>query len=239
MKKYKLIKSYPGSVNLGVKLERCQIPTRILNDNLFNRFWEEVVEKDYEILSITDCNNIHIKLSNGNFKYGISTISEDFINEYPIHSVKRLSDGEVFTVGDKVSDKMIIWKNCNIREFIINENNLIVSIKQQELHGNYALNCIKHIKKPLFTTEDGVDIFKGDKTCWINSWIVTNFTDWKRTMFLELNEKHFSTIEKANEYILMNKPCLSINDISKFYTSAKNGLSNNSKQLIELVKTKV
>jgi hypothetical protein len=92
MKKYKLIKQYPGSVELGTIVEKCSFTGSgvIGNNKLYTNkkgfgvespenypeFWEEVVEKDYEIL-----------------------ISRVVTKE--ILSVKRLSDGEVFTIGDR------------------------------------------------------------------------------------------------------------------------------------------
>lgn len=63
----------------------------------------------------------------------------------------------------------------------------------------------------LFRSEDGVDIFEGDKTCWINDWTVTNFTDWKRKS--NTKELHFSTKEAAEEYINSRKPYLSNKDV--------------------------
>ena len=70
-KKYKLIKEYPGSPELGIIAEERYV----MKDQ--PEYWEEVVEKDYEIL-----------------------ISRVVPQE--ILSVKRLSDGEVFTIGDEV-----------------------------------------------------------------------------------------------------------------------------------------
>jgi hypothetical protein len=75
MKKYKLIKQYPGSVVLGTIAQ----PNDLIQHDFFEKyseFWQEVIEKDYEIL-----------------------ISRVVPQE--ILSVKRLSDGEVFTIGDR------------------------------------------------------------------------------------------------------------------------------------------
>ena len=86
--KYKLIKKYPGSDSVGT------IVTGYGKDGWYSKgpggktydwtlivynpeYWEEVVEKDYEILKTCPIEGI-------------------------IYSVKRLSDGEVFTVGDRI-----------------------------------------------------------------------------------------------------------------------------------------
>jgi hypothetical protein len=86
MKTYKLIKEYPNSPKLGY-----------ISNNKDSRydcsqhpeFWEEVVEKDYEILQM--------KNSHGNF-YSLfrnEELSKHEIENHTIHSIKRLSDGEV------------------------------------------------------------------------------------------------------------------------------------------------
>lgn len=75
MKKYKLIKEYPGSVALGTIAQ----PNDLIQHDFFEKYseyWEEVIEKDYEII-----------------------ISRVVPKE--ILSVKRLSDGEIFTIGDR------------------------------------------------------------------------------------------------------------------------------------------
>ena len=51
-------------------------------------------------------------------------------------------------------------------------------------------------------------------------------------------EKYFSTKEKAEEYILLNKPCLSLNDI-KFAISKINNPEEKRNKLKTLVKLKI
>lgn len=93
------------------------------------------------------------------------------------------------------------------------------------------------IKKPLFTTEDGVAIYKGDKYYVIANKETSFYTSTANTNSLLCDKKWIYGIkENAEKHILFNKKCLSINDVSKFYKSAKNGLSNNSKKLIYFVK---
>lgn len=59
----------------------------LLGDIIKGSDWQEVVEKDYEILSWRNKNS--------------KTISHLLSGKnHEIHSVKRLSDGEVFTIGD-------------------------------------------------------------------------------------------------------------------------------------------
>lgn len=79
-------------------------------------------------------------------------------------------------------------------------------------------------KQPLFTTEDGVEIFENDKY-----WFVKPLQDYylgeviaiehSMTGRKQENILDFSTKEKAEEYIIMNKPCLSLNDVNKAYSA--------------------
>lgn len=89
-------------------------------------------------------------------------------------------------------------------------------------------------KKPLFVTEDGKDVFNDDMV-----WRVYN--DWSFSDFKAQNNptypvrKYFSTKEKAEEFIILNKPVLSINDV----LNAQDGLMFAEKKLKELVKSRL
>jgi hypothetical protein len=104
MKKYKLIKTYPGSPLLGKvlepKVEKDNENTNNFfwegswfNPNDFPEFWEEM---NYEILS-------YIKKGSTTCTTTKRRGGENHEKLWNIHSVKRLSDGEVFTVGDRIA----------------------------------------------------------------------------------------------------------------------------------------
>jgi len=240
-KSYKLIKEYPGSPKLGTTLpENATIngnifydkesnPNRLYVDK-FPKFWKKILEKDYEILSfivnqskgVLIVGDIVTKVGDG-FKgtssHNRGIIAGDSENEFlskdhwSIHSVKRLSDGEVFTIGD----------NCEFgiltRIFLIKYINGKDIIMTSTKNSNYSCNILylKKLKQPLFTTEDGVEIFEGDNiyTVHLDDWTIEYFEKLNKLDFTASNDKDFSTKEKAEEYIIMNKPCLSINDIKK------------------------
>ena len=69
----------------------------------------------------------------------------------------------------------------------------------------------KKVDNPLFITEDGVKGYEGD-TYWFTT---EQFTINKDIAFKNGYRigKCFSTLEKLEEYILFNKPILSLNDI--------------------------
>lgn len=244
MRKFKLIKEYPGSPeldtieevedNFGHKMMGT-CGRYLYNISTSPEFWQEVIEKDYEILSFTDnakIPRIDTKRENGLFGVSKGTNYQktglyeerlyDIASKYwNIHSVKRLSDGEIFTIGDK-----IICPNKKIQpiEYIIVSNNEIWLgiVNKYEAGGPHQLS---HINKAfiLFKTEDGVEIYKGDSAyiVWLDrKHQASHLNSDKPTNIYAIidNVKYFSTKEKAEEYVLMNKPCLSINDISDCLT---------------------
>ena len=265
MKKYKLIKKYPGC---GYKLNQI-IETDVIwvnNTKIYLKDypenWEKVVEKDYEILSfknklgtIYPCGNQH----ESNIK--------NQLRESEIYSVKRLSDGEVFTVDDNnvtsIKADIINYPNLKftIKGFNIINNKLVITLNapnEVKFRNSILLKNLKHIKKPLFTTEDGVDILPkedGEFQYWslkLDSWKISNaphilnsnkiIPTKTEDLLRGCNELRFSTREAAEEYILMNKPCLSLNDVFNIYPKLKRNSktiwTKHALKLKELAKSK-
>lgn len=250
MKKYKLIKEYPGSwtkdtiVEFNKNSDRClingvtsQIPAMQVIG--YPEFWEEIIEKDYEILSFK-VNSTLYEYSVVDKKYKSNILAYTLeemigyliapINPTIINSIKRLSDGEVFTIGDKCISGQAsgvitkIWF-CDNGELRIDSP------------GNYCVDIktIQHYKKPLFITEDGVDIHIGDEYFELivpgfhNEQCVWNILPYEGRCNLiydqEGNRKHFrlwfSTKEKAQEYIDLYKPKYSLSDINTLLRTDK------------------
>jgi len=93
--------------------------------------------------------------------------------------------------------------DCNGYNIIGNNTNLNVFIKDA-----------KKFKNPLFTTEDGVDIFEGDKFYTIDS----NFEIQSTFGGEDEVSNAWSSKEKAEEYILYNKPVLSLENVLDIWT---------------------
>ena len=235
--KYILKKEYPGSPKLGNIIDNLE------NDWIENypEFWQEVVEKDYEILSfkLPGNNIVDLKYARNNLKFMLKNSSV-----YQIYSVKRLSDGEIFTIGDIIDTRVDNKYKQEILEINLGINDLLLKDKLifKTKSGYVVSHIAVKVKKPLCTTEDGVDIYLGNKS-WIlhkNSWylspaaIVYNNPNWTPNE----NEAHwrFSTKEKAEEYILLNKPCLSYNE-NLNATKIRN--KNTFETLKDLVKSKI
>lgn len=230
MVKYKLIKEYPGSfVKIGEEVCKCistneymlikydspRISREIVEN--YPEFWEKVIEKDYEILSFQHkTENIFEVVYNNNY-------SNKTFENYNIYSIKRLSDGEVFTIGDKCkwngngcSDTGIITK------FEIKNDGLYASNSR----CNFHIKWVKRLKS-LFTTEDRVDLFDNDSYWWTCSKAFAECPPYTvseecKARIHEENEdwgdgvKIFSTKEAAEKYIEENKPKYSEIDMITF-----------------------
>ena len=220
------------------------IPAWLVEDS---NDWEEIIEKDYEILSYyakniagkgdtyVDPTYIWKQKSLGQWSrfydnqfhtgpYSTEAITNH--NGYGIHSIRRISDGEIFTIGDNITynnEKTIIEGfNLQFNKYLIADFKKTVS---NCIGCN--INYIQKAKQPLFTTEDGVDIFEGEsyyelitpdfhnKPCIWN--ILPTKTRGNINYDQEGNRRNgriwFSTKEKAEEYIALNKPKYSLNDI--------------------------
>lgn len=231
MKKFKLIKEYPGSPKLGTIIIETMIIScrpkfktytiyggdincdmgkfRIDFPENHPEFWEEIVEEDYEILKLKLKKNVNTIVEYSQIKPDV--LDSIIFQLYDIYQVKRLSDGEVFTVGDRVTAGFI-------KKFWLQANNLIVTVNTGTHDLQISLKNLIKKEKPLFTTEDGVDIFEGDKFYTVRT---SDFKLLQPYTVYSDDVVHFSTKEAAEEYILMNKPCLSINDVSSILQEGK------------------
>lgn len=251
MKKYKLIKEYPGSPKLGHIIEVSpSSPSAQFIEGYWvykiessPEFWQEITKPEYTILSFkqnTKLEDLWINPPNSSnmwYRSGGCTVpytTEEILENslYSIYSVRRESDDEVFTVGDNIGQGIIL-------NFKIQNNRLLISTSKVKNYwfGFIFDNIQKNKKQPLFTTEDGVDIYEGDTYYIINpklNYLLTNHIAENGDNFYKTFIK-FSTKEKAEEYILENKPCLSLNDIFNTVT----WLDNSKKLLKELVKQKL
>ena len=226
MKKYKLLKWYPSCLDL----KEGQIITKWIgsavysltkNSMFFNpqeveenpEFWEEIIEKDYEILSFKEIASKHHIITKSTDGFGYQGREENFLksNDWQIHSVKRLSDGEIFTLGDKV--------DSDIRGFIITKLRIIGSTICVNGNGcQSSLAYLKPVKKPLFTTFDNVDIFEGDELHSVHKIsLVLNCGDYflgtcHKDFTPNNNYIYFSTKQAAQDYINSKKVLFTTED---------------------------
>jgi hypothetical protein len=214
--KYKLIKRYPGSDPVGT------IVTGYGKDGWYSKgagdktydwtlvvynpeFWEEVIEKDYEILS-------YIKKGSTTCTTTKRRGGENHEEFWNIYSVKRLSDGEVFTIGDTVR----MYEHGPIKTIETITTNSIRSTLKQGVWFTYNSgsshmdHAIKQ-KQPIYLTHDGKYIFEGD-TYWCVNTAPHLWSLWEQTLKqntqLTKGVLAFLTEEEAKNYIIENKPSL-------------------------------
>jgi hypothetical protein len=223
MKAYKLIKKYPGSPELGTIVEHKKGTNMYFFNGLqicypddFPEFWEEVTGyKDYEILILsTDC---FTGITNRTIDIQAFLEKSEGTKNWTIHSVKRLNDGEIFTIGDEISNSEYPDEyKGKISRFEIEDSKLLVFY-----YGFDYIESIQKVKPVLFTTHDGVDVREGDRVWYFDQGY--KLWDSKADPKYHNGEQrfhYFSTKEAAEKYILMNKPLnLSIREICNFQGS--------------------
>lgn len=198
-----LIKEFLSKVHITMPL-----------DNLLEEFKKsKEVKPEYEILSFyyqTGKRNLAYKISNGYFVHDTCPIGKEeemLKSAWSIHSVKRLSDGETFCVGDKV---FIGGDNLEIKSFCVSDGIMYIETPKNNM---WAFANIAKARTALFTTEDGKDIFEGDVWTSVQK---STFDILTPCYFKHTRPEKwlaFSTYEAAKEYVLNNKPCLSLNEL--------------------------
>lgn len=120
---------------------------------------------------------------------------------------------QIFTVGDDTNHGVI-------KSFKIIDNSMYAYCTR----GLFSLSELEKVKEPLFITEDNVKIYEDDKI-WLLStgtWIIHGMKvppNLKSHPFEGVDKAflYFSTEDAAKEYILMNKPLLSVNAINDYF----------------------
>jgi len=265
MKQYKLIRTFKDSpplnayTNINTNKNNCIIykPNgEIFSDSYgwrwvedYPEFWEEIISKNYEILLFIDSKGILRNVTG----FGQNWYDSKFDK---IHSVKRLSDGEIFSIGDKTGLTNGNGYKCPILKFELSYNEsrghtekyrnretlkftLGTGYDNKNEWGPFELELLRPIPKKLFTTEDSVNIFENDKYYTVNGFynMFSFICKSSEISALNPNVKRFSTKEAAEDYVIMNKPCLSVNDITELYNTFVNDFYVN--RLKKLVKSKL
>jgi len=234
MKKYRLKKWYP-SLPFEWKLYKSEVILKFdgrkyigdihyLNKNEVENnpeFWEEVVKKEYEILSFKYNRGIVTRNEINRSTYGRGQSKKEnseILNLTEIYSVRRLSDGKVFTVGDIVKTINSTFKITKIVQDDAWGGGLFVESRNE---SKIPLKHIQPYKQPLFTTEDGVDLYEGDK-CYVvdkNTLQKAHYTMAEDTeqgaLYIPHKNIYFSTRLKAILWIEENELKYSEGDIKK------------------------
>ena len=192
MRKFKLIKEYGGSPQLGTEVNKCNdFPNYNFNGGNYTtvitayfvenspEFWEEVKEKFPKIISFRKISDKTLytlgrydlywgKEVIGGYTLDVMITQGKNTNYTEIYQV-AVSEAEVFTLGDKVK---YYGEICNITEIYFNEHNQLsfrTNVKSLTVPktGVFDLdvryNKIKKAPEVLSITEYKVEIFEGDE----------------------------------------------------------------------------
>lgn len=209
MNSYELIETYPGSPGLGTIV----VDTNINNgakDGYFSENWG--------------------KPNGGSaFKIGIQHDCENSPKFWKKIENKKLLTKDTVKEGQKVYR---IWRNGEKSLGVITKPDFMMfeALEDYPSEGqitkgyNYGLGDYKYelveevIKKPIFKTFDGVDIFEGDRVYSVTP----NFCiGYSGSLKYKPIQPCFSTKEKAEEYIFYNSPVLSLKEVGEIYLTAK------------------
>lgn len=173
MKKYKLIKEYPGSRkkntivniasdNIHVLINGVCSPLNPQEIMDYPEYWQEIIEKDYKILSLARLCTIKPTITD------VSDYGDEYIeallkcDKSRIHSVKR-KDGEIFTIGDRVTyGKNTYGELRTISEISLSKTGRIFLSYEEDVltkYDDWLCSNFQHYKEPLFTTDFEVTIW--------------------------------------------------------------------------------
>lgn len=180
--------------------------------DLMEQFKESKQAKpEWEIMSLKDGNNIYNRAGDITYMWRAHTVDLEWAlsRGYGIYSVKRLSDADEFTIGDKFTANA--GCTLTIKRFDITE------IGVQVLSNEFGMWLLQEIKKaPILTTQDGVDILDGCLHVCSLGKTTFEISECRADLIQKGHHDYylyFSSRSKAEEYILMNKPLLSMNDL--------------------------
>ena len=223
MKKYKLIKKYPS---LPSDWEEGMIVKRITPHNLYLSYWPESDKHYVESVPPREVENYpefweevkdNYEILDKDYIPGYRSFgSNDNSNMWKIKTIKRLSDREIFSIGDKVEHKK--GAKFTIKDIRIYEGNLQLTSGTGIVA---SIGNIEHQKEPLFVTEDGVEIFEGDSYYFVTShWRIFKELPANKFSGKSTGIKYFSTKEAAKKYVDENKPRYSKKDIKNLIDNA-------------------
>lgn len=189
------------------------------------------VEREWEILSFRSKvikDDIWYLKENGLYRIGKhmngfytldNMLNDDFMSvkggQIEIHSVKRLNDGEIFSVGDKIEDAFRDKSFETILSFELKDGSIWLRTSK-EGNGCTLYVAIKYKEEPLFITHDNIPYYRTEPMKeW---WSVDNKTFFFGTTNRFCDKDYiirFSTKESAEKYIEENKPKLKVLFVSE------------------------
>lgn len=247
MRLFRLIQTYPGSPKKGYILETGEEGLQqffsTTSERDLNRHWKELLIKDFTVVSVRNIKTGETYSYNSDFDSFVnskqipsrqkgfpSRLLLKFLSEgfYEVHSLLRNKDKAVFTIGDRVKPSTktfeLAWSNCIIESFQP-FGDCTMTVVQNTTKGTYSILEDFVVCSKVLTTEDGVDIYPGDKVYWLavneDEEIDTldelhsfGRLDWSKggNVSPSKNYKWFSNIHKLEEYLFSIK-MISVKDV--------------------------
>jgi hypothetical protein len=152
------------------------------------------------------------------------TLEEMIKDEEIIHSVRRLSDGAIWSPDDKY--KLTTESRvCTIKGFSLSDNGNVLRIHTEDGYmiadAPYWQGMIK-LPAPILVTQDGKEIYEGDEFWGIRDWrVLEGGRADKYDKNLDKATPTFSTREAAEEWLTNNRPVLSLNDVKEWVEVTK------------------
>lgn len=214
---------------------------KAINEHQF-RFHETVwtdfvqkntAKKDCEILSYKSISGVVTQ------KHEFATLPLDYKTSgyYAVHSVRRLSDSEVFTISDTVETNNGRGRHI-IDCFKIIDGRMCVQMESFPTEYQF-IELVQKPKPALFTTNDGKEVFEGDVFYCVTDDFQIVRNDIAKQSHVGVRLRAFSTIPAAEEYILWNNPCLNVSDIIAEIYYPCNMMDEIKVKLIKLAKSKL
>jgi hypothetical protein len=125
--------------------------------------------------------------------YGKYSVEDGFFEIYQVQN----ETGEIFTIGDNIEHKTVHLKGRITKIGLIDDEIYFGTTYNEGNMGTIFDNAIK-VKKPLFSTEDGIEVFEGDNVFWVI--FNTDKQIWKYAYPLSICAEHKMLINNKNLY---------------------------------------
>lgn len=196
------IYTQPSDTDKRVFLNDIAIPLKIVT----GKDWEEIAKPIYTILFFEKCGGLYP--NDGKENYLLR-------GDFSIHAIRRENDGTIFTIGCKYTHYCSPQKIVTLKKFYI-AGEFIFLNSTSESRFESRIDNVSLVEKVL-TTEDEVDKYIGDIVVCVNVSNTPRLANRNYPVDITTMEdgdyKYFHSFNKAEEFVLLNTKCLSVNDI--------------------------
>ena len=236
MQKYKCIKKYPHGPEIGKEIhDSWEGESRSLAN--YPDYWE-LVSPIYKISSILSYDGDRILDDEENLLAYLELKDMNEFVPWVINSVLRISDDITFTVGDRVyyyDNTFIKWE---IDNFHLREDGVMLA-RSKDNQMVETIDTICKVEPVSFRSYDNLELTEKSEYYVVGPRFnfIQNGTPQTYPSFTKNKTKYFVFANKENaiNFIIHNKPCISIEDIM---ATVNLGLGAGTK-LKELVKSKL